>query len=165
MKIILTPNPAPPHNLQRIVYNPDWLAGMTEDDIIVRVVARNREAGLIRDDYWVVDEADLPGGAISVENDYNYFFDAWEWLGDGCKVNMPKARVIHMGRIRLQRDAALEALDVPFMRAVETGDAAEQQRIAAAKQQLRDIPQTLDLDGCATPEALGAVWPDGLARP
>ena len=163
MKIILTPNPDPPHNLQRIAYNPDWLAVMSEDDIIARVVARNREAGLIGADYWVVDEADLPGGAVSVENDYNYFFDAWEWKGGKVLVNMPKARLIHMGRIRLQRDAALAALDVPFMRAVEAGDTDEQQRIAAEKQALRDIPQTLDLDGCATPEALGAVWPEELS--
>ena len=163
MKIILTPNPDPPHNLQRIIYNPDWLAVMSEDDIIARVVARNREAGLIGADYWVVDEADLPGGEVSVENDYNYFFDAWEWRGNGCEVNMPKARLIHMGRIRLQRDAALAALDVPFMRAVEAGDTDEQQRIAAEKQALRDIPQTLDLDGCATPGALGAVWPEELS--
>ena len=163
MRIILTPNPDPPHNLQRIAYNPDWLAVMSEDDIIARVVARNREAGLIGADYWVVDEADLPGGAVSVENDYRYFFDAWEWKGGKVLVNMPKARVTHMGRIRRARDAALAALDVPFLRAVEAGDTDEQQRIAAEKQALRDIPQTLDLDGYATPEALGAAWPEELS--
>ena len=91
--------------------------------------------------------------------------DAWAWDGTSVVVDLPRARHVHMERIRDARDAALEKLDVPFMRAVEAGDAAEQRRVAAEKQTLRDIPQTFDLDGYATPEALGAAWPDGLARP
>jgi hypothetical protein len=159
MKCILYPNPYPdqPDNLSRWTPVPeseakgwDWC------------VEHLRRAGLIHDDYWIVDETDLPGGAISVENDHNYFFDAWEWKDEKVQPNMPKARVIHMDRIRSKRDAALAALDVPFMRAVEAGDTDEQERIAAEKQVLRDIPQTLDLDGCATPEALGAAWPEEL---
>jgi len=77
-------------------------------------------------------------------------------------LDMDAARDYHMGRIRLSRDQALAALDVPFMRAVETGDTAAQSTIGAEKQTLRDIPQTFDLSGAATPEALMALWPAEL---
>ena len=112
-------------------------------------------------EHYIVDESALPGGAVTVENDY--WFEAWEWNGAAVEVNMAKARLIHMAHIRAARNKALAALDVPFMRAVETGDTAEQQRVAAEKRSLRDIPQTFDLDGCATPEALGAAWPKELS--
>ena len=73
-------------------------------------------------------------------------------------VNMAKARVIHMDKIRAVRNKQLAGLDVPFMRAVETGDASELARIGSEKQVLRDIPQTLDLT-TDTPEELKAIWP------
>ena len=73
-------------------------------------------------------------------------------------VNMTKAKAIHMDRIRIARNAELVKEDITFMRAVETGDASEQARIASKKQALRDIPQTLDLT-TDTPEELKAIWP------
>ena len=73
-------------------------------------------------------------------------------------VNMSKARVIHMDKIRNVRNKQLAGLDLPFMRAVEAGDVSEQARIANEKQVLRDIPQTLDLT-TDTPEELKAIWP------
>jgi hypothetical protein len=90
------------------------------------------------------------------------FRDAWEDTGALIQVNMPKARVIHMGRIRKLRDAELAKLDVPYMQALESGNPAEQQRIAAQKQTLRDIPQAFDLSGYGTPEELMAAWPAEL---
>lgn len=91
-----------------------------------------------------------------------YFRDAAEWTSAGCVCNMPKARLIHMTHIRTARDKALAALDVPFMRAVETGNLLEQQRIGGEKQVLRDIPQNFSLAGFTTPETLKAAWPDQL---
>ena len=73
-------------------------------------------------------------------------------------VNMPKARAIHMDKIRAVRNRQLASLDVPFMQAGETGDVSELARIASEKQALRDIPQTLDLT-TDTPEELKAIWP------
>jgi len=78
-------------------------------------------------------------------------------------VNMTKARAIHMDKIRTVRNKQLADLDVPFMRAVETGDASELARIASEKQVLRDIPQTLDLT-TDTPEQLKELWPEGLPK-
>ena len=75
---------------------------------------------------------------------------------------MPAARDLHMGRIRKRRDAELAKLDVPFIQAIERADAAEQARMGALKQTLRDIPQTLDLKAAKTPAALKALWPAEL---
>lgn len=88
---------------------------------------------------------------------------AWEMDTDGRpKVNMPKARLVHMDHIRKARNTELAKLDLTFMRAIEDGDGAEQTRIAAQKQVLRDIPQTFSLSTYKTPGNLKAAWPSEL---
>lgn len=108
----------------------------------------------------VVDDNTLPAFMTTDR----YFRDAAEWNGVACVCNMGKARLIHMGRIRKVRDGELVKLDVPYMKALETGDVNEQNRIAGLKQALRDIPQTFSLAGYSTPEALKAAWPPELPR-
>ena len=103
----------------------------------------------------IIEDTDLPSH-ISTDR---YFRDACEDTGAIIEVNMPKARIIHMDRIRQVRDKKLADLDVPFTRAVESGDTLEQARIATEKQVLRDIPQTFDLTVDTTPETLKAAWP------
>ena len=78
------------------------------------------------------------------------------------KVNMAMASRIQMNEIRKYRDGALADLDVPFMRAVEAGDAIEQQRRADLKQELRNITQTFDLSRFRTPATPQAAWPTQL---
>jgi hypothetical protein len=87
------------------------------------------------------------------------FRSAWEKTVGAIRVNLPKACIIHMDRIRESRNVELEKLDVPFMRAVEAGDTVEQQRIAGLKEGLRQIPQAFDLSGYITAEQLHAAWP------
>jgi len=78
-------------------------------------------------------------------------------------VNMTKARVIQMDKIRVVRNEELVKKDVTFMRAVEAGDTSAQATIATEKQVLRDIPQTFDITtGVDTPEKLKAKWPTEL---
>ena len=90
---------------------------------------------------------------------------AWEMDIDGRpKINMAKAQGVQMDYIRQERDAELETLDIPALRAMESGDAADQKRIGALKQALRDIPQTFDLSGYTTPQTLRAAWPMDLPR-
>jgi len=78
-------------------------------------------------------------------------------------VNMTKARVIQMDKIRVVRNEELVKKDVTFMRAVEAGDTSAQATIATEKQVLRDIPATFDITtGVDTPEKLKAKWPTEL---
>lgn len=94
-----------------------------------------------------------------------YFRDALVWDGvaeNNCRCDMPRARIIHMNRIRLVRDQALAELDVLFMLALEAGDLVEQQKITEEMQSLRDIPQTFDLSKYRTPNTLKASWPSEI---
>jgi len=92
-----------------------------------------------------------------------YFRDAWRDVD--FTVDMEKARAIHLANIRSVRNAELEKLDIPFMRAVETGDQAAISKIAKQKQLLRDIPQKFDLVA-GSPTELKGKWPTELpARP
>ena len=94
-----------------------------------------------------------------------YFRAAWVATDADPKaitINMETARRVHLERIRQVRNQRLEALDVPFMRAVESGDQDQQQQIASNKQILRDIPQTFSLSDYPTPELLEQAWPDAL---
>lgn len=92
------------------------------------------------------------------------FREAWVYTGGRIVVDMPRARMIHLTRLRVARDAALTELDVPFLRAVEDGNVAEQQRIREDKQRLRDLPEAFDLSTAQTADELKARWPEGLAR-
>jgi hypothetical protein len=111
--------------------------------------------------HYIVEDSDLPGGSVSVENDY--FFDAWEWDGSAVAVNMTKARAIHLTEIRRVRDEELVKLDVPWMKAVEAGDTSTQATIKGQKETLRDLPATFDITtDVDTPEKLKAKWPSEL---
>jgi len=99
---------------------------------------------------------------ISAIPDDRTFREAWELNGDVISVNMPKARVIHMDRIRMLRNKKLKDLDVDYIMAMEASDQAKMDEIASLKSILRDIPQAFDLSVAETPEELKNMMPDIL---
>ena len=135
--------------------------GLTEDQAVELIRLKDDPAGCLS--CRVIDDSELPAEQ-ALRGVEPTFRDAWEDTGTAVQVNMPKAQVIHMERIREVRNAELAKLDVPYMKALEAGDPVEQQRIAAPKQALRDIPQTFDLSGFGTPEELTAAWPGELLK-
>ena len=68
-------------------------------------------------------------------------------------INLDKAKDITKDRLRADRKPLLEAEDVKFMKAQETG--ADTTGIVAEKQRLRDI--TKDVDSCTTTDELKAL--------
>ena len=68
-------------------------------------------------------------------------------------INLTKAKDITKDRLRLDRKPLLEAQDVLFMQAQESG--ADTTAIVAEKQRLRDI--TKDVDSCSTTDQLKAL--------
>ena len=68
-------------------------------------------------------------------------------------INLDKAKDITKDRLRADRKPLLEAEDVKFMKAPETG--ADTTAIVAEKQRLRDI--TKDVDSCTTTDELKAL--------
>jgi hypothetical protein len=90
---------------------------------------------------------DCPAGAVIVDVDtlpdqHNDFFNAWELNGTTVTVNLNKAKAITKDRLRAERTPLLQAQDVAFQRALETG--ADTTAIVAEKERLRDITKLAD---------------------
>jgi hypothetical protein len=93
----------------------------------------------------IVNLTDLPR-----DND---FYDAWEMDATSVTVNLNKAKEITKKRLRIERAPLLEAQDVLFQRALESG--ADTTAIVAEKNRLRNI--TSLADSATTLDALRAI--------
>jgi hypothetical protein len=135
--------------------NPDGTYVQTDDELLQSVIDKRVPDGITA---HVVDDSD-PAVAAALSD--RTFRNAWEWTTE-LAVNMPKARVIHMEKIRGVRNEKLKELDIEFMRAVEDNDTAAQATVKKTKQILRDIPADFSLSTYKTPETLAAAHPDEL---
>jgi hypothetical protein len=125
--------------------------GLTRPEALRRIAANDRPNNCV--ECTTIDHTEQPD---------HYFRDAFEKAIDKpLSINMEQARRIHMDVIRAARNQRLADLDAPFLKALEGGELAEQQRIGNEKQVLRDIPQTFDL-GTGTPAQLKGKWPEEL---
>mgnify|MGYP003137267517 CR=1 FL=1 len=68
-------------------------------------------------------------------------------------INIDKAKNITKERLRIERKLLLEAEDIKFMQALETG--ADTNAIIAEKQRLRDITKLVD--SCTTTDELKSL--------
>ncbi len=100
----------------------------------------------------IIEYADLPKDRV--------FRDAWKKSGGSVVTDMPRARIIHMDRIRMVRDIELVNSDVELTRAMEEGESLT--ALKARRQALRDIPQTFDLKQATTSKQLNLKWPAEL---
>tara|TARA_R110000868_G_scaffold261669_3_gene519828 strand:- start:3392 stop:3784 length:393 start_codon:yes stop_codon:yes gene_type:complete len=81
----------------------------------------------------VIDDSELPS---------RDFRNAWELVDNTVEVNFAKAQALTKDRLRAERTPLLEAQDVAFQRALESG--ADTSTIIAEKQRLRDITNQVD---------------------
>lgn len=116
------------------------------------VLAKDVPANAI--DPKVVPRANVPAD--------RYFRNAWKQAGDRVDVDMQKARVIQMDKIRLARDEKLKGLDIEWMKAVAKKKNAEADAIEAERERLRQIPQSFDLSPAKNADELKVLWPEGL---
>ena len=91
------------------------------------------------------------------------FRDAWKDSGSKISVDMPKARVIHMSRIREARNKKLDLLDKDWMKEMGQEGPPAADIIETRREALRNIPATFDLDRYQTPEDLETAWPPDLS--
>ena len=95
--------------------------------------------------------------SVDIDNDY---FNSYEFDAElGAKVNIEKAKAIHLDKFRAARSPKLQKLDIDFMKAVEANDEVKKAEIVAAKQALRDVTLTPLPDDLA---GIKATWPDIL---
>jgi len=102
---------------------------------------------------------DCPEGAIIVDNDtlpneHNEFFNAWELNNSTVTVNLTKAKDIVKSKLRIEREPVFAALDIQFMRAVESGNTTQQAAIAEQKDELRNITAHSSITGATTVDSL-----------
>lgn len=122
------------------------------EDKIEEVIATSVPAGV---DFEVVEHTDIPSD--------RRLRDAWE-LSPQRKVgiNRIKAENFVKDRVRAERAPMLEALDVEYMRALESGDSALASTVASNKQILRDVTAK-DLSVMTDEELAGADL-DGVLK-
>jgi hypothetical protein len=95
--------------------------------------------------------------SVDIDNEY---FNAYEFDAEtGSKINIEKAKAIHLDKFRAARAPKLAKLDIDFMKAVEANDEAKKAEIIAAKQALRDVTLTPLPDDLA---GIKATWPEIL---
>lgn len=80
---------------------------------------------------------------------------------DGITHDMPKARELHREILRRARAPMLEALDVEYLRAQETGDPAKVAAVALRKQTLRDVTKLPAIEAAQTVEELKRIVMEG----
>lgn len=132
-------------------------ANETDEQLWARIIARfPKQADSSPIPHWIIEAPQMPAGRT--------FRNAWRCVDGQLKVDMVQARLIQMDRIRQVRNKALEALDVPWLKAMETGDQTTAAEIARQKQLLRDIPQTFNLSGARTTTSLKTLWPPELPK-
>ena len=79
------------------------------------------------------------------------------------KINLNKAKEIHIERWRTVRTQLLTSLDIEFMRAMEVENEEEKQKISLLKQEVRDV--TLhDLSEINSANELSLIWPNCLGE-
>lgn len=88
---------------------------------------------------------------------YNDFYDAFELVDGKVIVNITKAKELTKARLRQERTPLLQAQDIAFQRALESG--ADTTAIVAEKQRLRDI--TTLADSATTLEELRSLKAEG----
>jgi len=97
--------------------------------------------------------------SVDIDNDY---FNAYEFDAElGSKVNIEKAKAIHLDKFRVARAPKLAKLDIDFMKAVEVNDEEKKTEIIASKQALRDVTLTQLPDDLA---GIKATWPEVLGQ-
>lgn len=126
-------------------------AGETDDAAKLRFGIDNLDVTL---ECFVVDSSTLPNN--------RYFRNAWCINNGQVSINMDMARAIHLEKLRILRNEKLNLLDKLYMIALENNNESEKNNIALLKQQLRDMPATLNLATINNADELMNTIPDYL---
>jgi hypothetical protein len=84
---------------------------------------------------FIINVADLPSDRA--------YRDAWKHDKGVISLNMERARVICMDKLRDERKPILESLDIDWMKAIGTKNETLADEIESKRQALRDMPITL----------------------
>lgn len=90
------------------------------------------------------------------------FRNAWDLDGDIIDVDMVRARDIHRDRLRRERAARFDPLDVEASQKMIAGDTQGAQAVETKRQTLRDVTTDARINAVSTPEGLAGLTLDIL---
>ena len=99
--------------------------------------------------------------ATSMPSD-RHFRNAWSLSGTVISEDMTTAKTIFKDKIREVRKPLLEAQDVLFMKALESGSSSAQTTAKNEKTKLRDAPAASAITNAKTIAELKAAWDTDL---
>lgn len=124
------------------------------EEYIQSIINKHVEGGNWIGDFAPVSWRIVPNDFVD-ENTDRTFRNAWKDNNhDKAEVDMVKAREIHKNNLRDQRVKLLEKLDIDYIKADESKNSSEKERIIARKQELRDITNHPSIENAQTPEEL-----------
>lgn len=106
-------------------------------------------------DVVIMDTSDLPSGkGLKYDSSFRW---ALKYQNKKVVVDLPKAREIHLTRLRGKRNKQLQELDIETMKNIS--NPTKLAEIEKQKQTLRDLPQALQaqLENCKTTEEIKKV--------
>lgn len=130
-----------------LVIAKEALKHLTIDDILKKDIPKGLK-------YKKIIAKDLPENRL--------FRNAWVYDLKTIGVNMPKAKAMHLDRIREMRDLKLKELDIEMLKVLS--DPVKLKVIEDDKQLLRDLPKTFSLTKIKSASVLAKAWPLELEK-
>jgi len=118
----------------------------TLEELAIKDVRSNVE-------WYIIEESQLPLDET--------FREAWVIEDGSITADITKAKEVWLNKFRKARNPILAALDIDFIKAVESGNISLQNEIASKKQILRDIT-LINLPNIT--EEIKAIWPEVLGQ-
>jgi len=128
-------------------------------------IARTNFHGANAVGYRILSEAEASIPELGERPENRLFRDALKDNKTAVEHDIDKARNVHLSRVRAARGPVLDQLDRDWQRAKGQGDKRACEAIEAKRQELRDLPTTLGVEGATTVEELKAMWPPSVPLP
>ena len=108
------------------------------------------------------DGKSIDASTVSKMPSDRHFRNAWTLSGDVVSEDLATAKTIFKDKIREVRKPLLEAQDVAYMKALESGSSSAQTTAKNEKTKLRDAPAASAITNAKTIAELKAAWDTDL---
>tara|TARA_B110000977_G_C10646032_1_gene326027 strand:+ start:125 stop:493 length:369 start_codon:yes stop_codon:yes gene_type:complete len=107
------------------------------------------------------DGNEIDASSATIPSD-RHFRNAWTLSGSTITEDLTAAKTLFKEKIREVRKPLLEAEDVVYMKALESGDSSAQSASVTKKNALRDAPAASAITNAANITALKNTWNTSL---
>ena len=108
------------------------------------------------------DGKSISQGDVKSKPSNRYFRDAWTLSGKVISEDLVTAKIMFKDKIREVRKPLLEAQDVAYMKALESGSSSAQTTVKNEKTKLRDATDASAITNAKTIAELKAAWDTDL---